>query len=205
MLLAFCYLPLFHLSASLGLGSVLETAKESKVHVPVEERGLPVLMNPSSLNSFNTSAINASVQVEISPGNYVGIKCDAREYGGGLNAPSCFSALQQSPTGEVQESWAYPRFTQPDVTLPVKLFSGKQVSRPKMILTSLSECMCCLDDATCTLQPYLLSHLHYATALASAKNVTEAARAIIKECVIRRRIGGTARQIGEGDPRVAAG
>lgn len=204
MLSAFCYLPLFLLSASLGLGGVLETAKESKIHIPVEERGLPILTNPSSLDLFNASASDAAtLQVETSTGHYVDIKCDARSYGAGLNARSCFSALQQSPTGDVQEKWAFTRSSQPDVFLPVKLFSGKQISRPKMILTSLSERMCCLDDATCTLKPYLLSTLP--SALASAKNVTEAARANIQQCVIRRRIGGTARQIGEVDPRVAAG
>lgn len=37
------------------------------------------------------------------------------------------------------------------------------------------------------------------TALASAENVTEAARKIIQECVIRRRLGGFAIGIGRVD------
>ena len=51
------------------------------------------------------------------------------------------------------------------------------------------------DDATCTIEP-TMEH-GYALAYASTREVAEAAGAVMFECVIPRRIGGTARMIGE--------
>ncbi len=97
--------------------------------------------NPAPVDSFNASTISAAtIQVETSAGNTVDIRCDARLYGAGLDATSCFSALNLSPTGDVQESWGYPPFAQTDVTLPVKLFSSKRIpSRLNMMLRWLSD------------------------------------------------------------------
>lgn len=47
-----------------------------------------------------------------------------------------------------------------------------------------------LDDATCVVEPYKISRYAFDIATASAFNVTEAARAVILECVVRRRVGG---------------
>ena len=86
--------------------------------------------NPAPVDPFNASAISAAtVRVETSAGNTVVVRCDARLYGAGLNATSCFSALIQSPTGDAQESWGYPGSAQTDVILPVKLFSSKHISQ----------------------------------------------------------------------------
>lgn len=62
--------------------------------------------------------------------------------------------------------------------------------------------MCYSGDATCTLEPFKLSSTLSPVAHASAKNVSDAARAVIQECVVRRRIGGAADKIGEFDPTV---
>lgn len=52
------------------------------------------------------------------------------------------------------------------------------------------------DDGNCAILPTSTTDL---LARASARNVTEAARAIIRECVIRRRVGGLAAYIGRVD------
>lgn len=51
-----------------------------------------------------------------------------------------------------------------------------------------------LDDATCVIVPKM--EQYFSLAHASARQVTEAARAVMQTCVIARRIGGTARMIG---------
>lgn len=53
------------------------------------------------------------------------------------------------------------------------------------------------DDATCILQPHLIYDTKGQIGKASAREVAEAARAVIQQCVIQRRIGGTASDIGE--------
>lgn len=53
-------------------------------------------------------------------------------------------------------------------------------------------------DVACVVVPHIRLSLPRAEiAHASAKNVSDAARAVIQECVIRRRIGGSAVQIGK--------
>ena len=56
----------------------------------------------------------------------------------------------------------------------------------------------CPGDLLCRIFPHILTSIPQTEiAHASAKNVSDAARALIQECVIRRRIGGSVKQIGE--------
>ena len=142
-----------------------------------------MLANPPSLDLFSVSETDpATVQVETPSGNSLRVTCNSTRYGAGLNAQSCISALAQSPTGYWLESWAYHSRLGPnppvDVVLPLVFLS---------------------DDATCTMFPTTIPLT--AVGHASAMNVSDAARAILQQCVIRRRIGGIAEQIG-GDNRV---
>ncbi|KAM0796632.1 hypothetical protein BDR22DRAFT_893139 [Usnea florida] len=145
-----------------------------------------MLANPPSLDLLSDSEIeSATVQVETPSGNSIGVKCNSTSYGAGLNARSCANALAKSPTGERQESWAYHSrggLNPPaDVILPLVVVS---------------------DDAACLMIPLLNpSQGQGVTGHASAMNVSDAARAILQECVIRRRLGGFAPRIG-GDNRV---
>ena len=141
-----------------------------------------MLANPPSLDLFSDFGMDPdSVQVESPSGNSVVVRCNSTLFGAGLDAQSCSNALAKSPTGERQESWAYHSRLGPnppaDVSLPLIVVS---------------------DDATCVILPTIsvgiIGH-------ASAMNVSDAARAILQECVVRRRIGGAATRIG-GDNRV---
>ena len=142
----------------------------------------PMLANPSSLELFSESGMDpATVEVETPSGNSVAVRCNSTLFGAGLNAQSCSNALAKSPTGERQESWAYHSRVGPnppaDVVLPLVLVS---------------------DDATCPVVPIVRLGI---AGHASAMNVSDAARAILQECVIKRRIGGFATRIG-GDNHV---
>ncbi len=53
------------------------------------------------------------------------------------------------------------------------------------------------DDGICTIQPFSMSNMAGDVAHGSAHNVTEGARAVIQQCVMRRGIGGSARKIGK--------
>lgn len=57
------------------------------------------------------------------------------------------------------------------------------------------------DDAFCRIAPLIMRGQTTKIARASAENVTEAAKKIIQECVIRRRVGGAAVGIGRVDHR----
>ena len=143
-----------------------------------------MLASPPSLGLFSDPVMDPdTVQVETPSGNRLMIQCNSTEFGAGLNAQSCSNALAKSPTGERQETWAVHSRGGPnppvDVVLPVVEVS---------------------DDANCLLVPTLLDLR--AIGHASAMNVSDAARAILQECVIRRRIGGSVVGIG-GDNRVA--
>ena len=144
-----------------------------------------MLANPPSLDLFSASGTDPdSVQVETPSGNRLTIQCKSTQYGAGLDAQSCSNALAKSPTGERQETWAYHSRGGPnppvDVVLPLVEVS---------------------DDATCLLFPVLVEP--QVIGHASAMNVSDAARAVLQECVIRRRIGGAAIRIG-GDNRIVA-
>lgn len=123
----------------------------------------------------------ATVQVETPSGNTFSVVCNSTIFGAGLNAQSCSNALAKSPTGERQESWAQHSRGGPnppaDVILPLVVVS---------------------DDATCMIEPSVRVGV---TGHASAMNVSDAARAILQACVIRRRIGGAATRVGS-DNRV---
>ena len=88
-----------------------------------------MLANPSSLDLISVPGMApANVAVKTPSGNNLQITCNS-VYGAGLNARSCFDALAQSPTGNVQESWGnnIPG-RHVDVTLPIVLLSGKYAS-----------------------------------------------------------------------------
>ena len=105
MYLTFCCLCLSLLLPFLGSASAMQAAQESKLHASPQGRALPIQANSASMDSCNASTNGAAtVRVETSAGNTVAVRCDARVYGAGLNASSCFSALSQSPTSDVQES-----------------------------------------------------------------------------------------------------
>ena len=133
------------LSASICSAGIIQTSKNEETHPLRHERALPILasvsqdlLNTSSINAlavFNTSSIDEPaasnissdglILVETSPGNIIGVTCDARKYGGGLAASSCFNALRYCPTGDTQESWGYHGYGSVDVEFPIKIFSGK--------------------------------------------------------------------------------
>ncbi|KAL8716699.1 MAG: hypothetical protein Q9225_005997, partial [Loekoesia sp. 1 TL-2023] len=140
---------------------------------------------PNPAEAQNT-ALDASLDWErVSlPGDdsNVLVTCSAY-YGSGLDARSCFDALQTGPHGPEQETWVengpLPPGLHNPVRLPVILFS---------------------NDTKCLIKPAMQSG--QTVAHASALNITEAARSIIQGCVIRRRLGGAAHQIG-GDNKLA--
>ncbi|KAI4220258.1 MAG: hypothetical protein LQ349_008137 [Xanthoria aureola] len=114
------------------------------------------------------------------PVSPVTVQCNAM-LGAGLEARSCFDALSFAPYGVHQETWlpAITPLAIPGNRLPVIIFS---------------------NDTTCAINlllvpPYFIGH-------ASAFNISEAARAVIKQCVIPRRVGGQATNIG-GDNKVS--
>ena len=158
---------------------VLRAIKDDRFHVALEERALPVLPDLSSLSLFNASATDTEiVQVTTSLGTSLQVFCTS--VGGvQMEARSCFNAWNHGPKSEVQETWAKESSDiRADVYLPEVLIS---------------------DDGTCVMSPALESGATMARA--SAANVSEAGRAIIQECVIKRRIGGQASNIG-GDNKL---
>ena len=141
-----------------------------------------MLANPPSLDLFSDSGMDpATVQVDTPSGNSLVVRCNSTTFGAGLNAQSCSNALAKSPTGDRQESWAYHSRFGPNPPADVVL--------PLIVLS---------DDATCAVAPLVDIGI---TGHASAMNVSDAARAILQECVIKRRIGGAATRLG-GDNRV---
>ena len=114
-------------SSSHASARVMQIAKESKFPASTEQRALAILAKcffpkfPQRLCDQRSNNVSG-----ISLGSFVGVTCDERAYSAGLNARSCLSAPRQSPTSEVQETWAYhSQGFRPDVQLPVKLFSGE--------------------------------------------------------------------------------
>ena len=80
-----------------------------------------------SLYTLNTSATDAGMVVQTSLGHDYRIVCH-KAVTIRLEARDCFTALHQSPTGDVQESWADSRAAasvHADIRLPIMLFSGR--------------------------------------------------------------------------------
>ena len=143
-----------------------------------------MLANPPSLDLLSDSGIeSATVEVETPSGNSIQVTCNSIVFGAGLNAQSCSNAVAKSPTGERQESWA--------------IHSRGGLNPPADVILPLAVVS---DDAACLMVPFMRPHSQV-TGHASAMNVSDAARAILHDCVIRRRLGGLAFQIG-GDNRV---
>jgi len=141
------------LTISICTASAIHRITETGQDAPLQERAQPILTS-SSQSLFNTSSLESLTVTNSSSGEStlvstdlrynLGVKCDAREYGGGLNAASCFNALRQSPTGAVQESWGRRVYTpQVDVELPIRLFSGECASG----FTRFGNFNSCLADA----------------------------------------------------------
>ena len=80
-----------------------------------------------SLYTLNTSATDAGMVVQTSLGHDYRIVCH-KAVRIRLEARDCFTALHQSPTGDVQESWASTHAAasmHADIRLPIVLFSGR--------------------------------------------------------------------------------
>ena len=90
---------------------------------------------PSSLNMVNISAMDVGTVPETLLGHNYGVVCRAATWGTGLEARDCFSALSQSPRGEIQESWGLsdPSSSRVDVKLPVVLFSGRHSTNDNIL------------------------------------------------------------------------
>ncbi|KAL8934688.1 MAG: hypothetical protein Q9211_005100 [Gyalolechia sp. 1 TL-2023] len=120
-------------------------------------------------------------KITLPSGNAAAVACDSR-YGSGMIARSCFEALATGPRGSQQETWVNDGVEPP---------AGHNIVQLPTMLVG--------DDTKCILEP-IMPPIHQ-IGHASAWNVTEAARAVIQSCVIRRRIGGVAHYIG-GDNRL---
>ncbi|KAL8934716.1 MAG: hypothetical protein Q9216_005766 [Gyalolechia sp. 2 TL-2023] len=131
--------------------------------------------------------------ITLPSGNSVVVICDAR-LGTGVSARSCFEALDTGPRDPRQETWVNDGVEPPAghdfVQLPQMLFSASNRSWADQDVK---------DNTGCIIEPTLPTN--YQVAQASSWNVTEAARAVIQACVIRRRLGGYAQYIG-GDNRL---
>ncbi|KAL8837002.1 MAG: hypothetical protein Q9170_002691 [Blastenia crenularia] len=132
---------------------------------------------------LNWTTINIPRAGQTTPVTYA-LACTSA-IGAGLEARSCFGALAYAPRGTGMKTWVMqgqvPPGVQPDVELPRLVVS---------------------NDTSCMIQPTLAPF--HTLAFASAFNVSEAARAVIIGCVIPRRIGGYAMNIG-GDNRLRVG
>ncbi|KAI4112061.1 MAG: hypothetical protein LQ339_000068 [Xanthoria mediterranea] len=148
--------------------------------------GIPILEAQGSVGSLNVDNTSLPTNLEwetvtlpganpVDPARYV-VACSSM-LGVGLDGRSCFNALGYAPHGELQEIWAHQGRVPPGirraVQLPVAIFS---------------------DDTNCIIQPDLVPPM--SVARASADNVSDAARAVIIRCVLSRRIGGVAINIG---------
>ncbi|KAL9628482.1 MAG: hypothetical protein Q9204_005860 [Flavoplaca sp. TL-2023a] len=102
--------------------------------------------------------------------------------GAGLEARSCFDALAHAPRSAQQEIW-----------LP------RQARPPSPPGTVISPTAVYGNDTKCAVFASLKSNVPHGQA--SALNISQAAHAIIMNCVIPRRLGGWAGNIG-GDDRV---
>lgn len=132
-------LNLLLLSSSFCSAGTVRLADSEVSHAPPQARALrigtalsPDTLNTSSLNilpfsnnSSDNSSSEVSLLVESELGLNYGVTCDARTYGSGMTATSCFSALAQAPNGDTQETWGYAPYVQVDVYLPVKVFGGE--------------------------------------------------------------------------------
>ena len=195
MFLDIC-LSLFLIPFSLCSVSASRLARNDNLDATLQMRAQPMSDDQLSLYTFNTSATDAGMVLQTSLGHAYQIFCEKASIG--LEARDCFTALRQGPTGDVQESWASPvspPSIHADVRLPIRLVSGRHQIKDEIEVVIINTY--CLDDATCMIGASIKSTAPNLMARASARNVTEAARAIIQECVIRRRTGGHAMQIGK--------
>ena len=132
-------LSLILLSPWLCIVNAIQGARNDNLHSAQEKRALQILPDPSSPVWLNASAIDSgSVQAEESLSHNYRIGCDARA-GVGLDAQSCFSAVQQIPTDDRQKIWGTADVVpKPDVILPITVVSGKHVCTPETMLMLLN-------------------------------------------------------------------
>ena len=128
---------LFHLSLAIlphFCSAGVSRDRNDQNHADPQERALPMLANPSSLDLISVpGTVPAIVQVETPSGNRLKIECDS-EMGTGLNARSCFDSLAEAPTGDIQESWGINLpGRQVDFTLPILLVGGMYTSEKRHI------------------------------------------------------------------------
>lgn len=173
----------------------------------VRQPDVGTLVNDTSNLQANAPWKSVSVPVPGQNPVNVLVQCNA-SLGAGLEARSCFNALSFAPRGDQQEIWLpenAPRGV-PGNHLPILIFSGKLImARPYHLVLGGTCAMytrgtsgwtnhACKDDTSCSIAPVLVPRQRVGHA--SALNVSEAARAIIIGCIIPRRIGGWANNIG---------
>ena len=119
------YLLLFLIPLTLCSVSVRRVARNNNVDANLETRAQPASVDQLSLHALNTSTTDAEIVLHTTLGHNYQVVCQRAWRG--LEARSCFTALRQSPTGEVQETWGTPN-TPPsihtDVKIPLIVFSG---------------------------------------------------------------------------------
>ena len=120
------HLLLFLIPLSLCSVSARRFASNTDVDANLQKRAQPVSVDQLSLHTLNTSAADAEIVLHTSLlGHNYQVVCQRAWRG--LEARSCFTALRQSPMGEVQETWGTPH-TNPsihtDVKVPILVFSG---------------------------------------------------------------------------------
>ena len=125
MFLGIC-LYLFLIPFSLCSVSVRHFARNDNPGATLQKRAQPMSDDQLSLYTLNTSATNAGMVLQNPLGHNYQVICEKTQRG--LDARDCVNALRQSPTGDMQESWAavdVPPSVHADVRTPIALFSGR--------------------------------------------------------------------------------
>ncbi|KAL8947458.1 MAG: hypothetical protein Q9222_006262 [Ikaeria aurantiellina] len=154
--------------------------------VPPGEADIALVLGDTATLPSNLTWEPVDLAVPGQNPNVLQVACDVR-FGNGLDARACFDAWHYAPRGTQQETW----ITRFSGGLPPPALRGA-VQLPLVILNNATSCV---------LAPAIAGAVTIAHA--SAFNVSEAARKIIQMCVIPRRLGGIARNIG-GDNRLTA-
>lgn len=120
------YVPLFLIPLSLCSISARRFARDNNFDASLQKRAQPASGDQLSLYTLNASATDAGMELQTSLGHNYRITCERTVLG--LDARDCFTALHQSPTSDVQESWSTYKASpsvHADVRLPIVLFSGR--------------------------------------------------------------------------------
>lgn len=127
--------------------------------------------------------------------------------GAGLEARSCFDALAHAPRSAQQEVWL-PRQARPP-SPPGTVISPTVVYSSELVILTLHQFSPFIQHWHTIVSPPLIRHLddtncavwatlkqNFPLGQASSLNISQAAHAVIMNCVIPRRLGGWAQNIG---------